>query len=399
MRRVPAELVVVRARDMRLQDLLELRAQIWMCGPEVAELEGKLAERLGARECIAVGSGTDALILSLRGLGIGPGDEVITAPNSFIATASAIVHVGATPVFADVLADQNIDPLRVEAAITSRTRAILPVHLTGRAARMPELLDLARRHGLKVIEDAAQAIDARLNGQAAGTFGDLGCFSCHPLKNLNAAGDAGFILANDAELAQRLRRARSNGLVDRETALEWGVVSRLDSLQAAVLLEQAVLVQQRATAEAGEHPHVGQAPLELFDEVRAPRARAELRVDDHVVLRVDLLGVGVVDEAVDDEGVLVAEQRQVLLAQRGSVADDPAALAAVDALDLTVLLQERARGGVRSGHLEVVAGARRGEARRAADRAPTPASRLSLRGGAEDVRAQLRGRARCALRA
>ena len=210
----------------------------WVAGPEVAELEGKLAERLGARECIAVGSGTDALILSLRGLGIGPGDEVITAPNSFIATASAIVHVGATPVFADVLPDQNIDPQRVEAAITSRTRAILPVHLTGRAARMPELLELARRHGLKVIEDAAQAVDARLNGQAAGTFGDLGCFSCHPLKNLNAAGDAGFILANDAELAERLRRARSNGLVDRETALEWGVVSRLDSLQAAVLLER-----------------------------------------------------------------------------------------------------------------------------------------------------------------
>lgn len=227
----------------------------WVAGPEVAELEGKLAARLGARDCIAVGSGTDALILSLRALGIGPGDEVITAPNSFIATASAIVHVGATPVFADVLPDQNIDPRRVEAAITARTRAILPVHLTGRAARMPELLELARRHGLKVIEDAAQAVDARLGGQAAGTFGDLGCFSCHPLKNLNAAGDAGFILANDVDLAQRLRRARSNGLVDRETALEWGVVSRLDSLQAAVLLERlpkldTVTEARRRSAEA-----------------------------------------------------------------------------------------------------------------------------------------------------
>jgi dTDP-4-amino-4,6-dideoxygalactose transaminase len=103
---------------------------------------------------------------------------------------------------------------------------------------MPALLELARRHDLRVIEDAAQAVDARRDGRAAGTFGDLGCFSCHPLKNLNAAGDAGFILANDAELGQRLRRLRSNGLVDRETALEWGVVSRLDSLQAAVLLER-----------------------------------------------------------------------------------------------------------------------------------------------------------------
>jgi len=210
----------------------------WVAGPEVAELEQRLAARLGARECIGVGSGTDALILSLRALGIGPGDEVITAPNSFIATASAIVHVGATPVFADVLPDQNIDPERVEAAITPRTRAILPVHLSGRTAHMPELLELARRHNLRVIEDAAQAIDARLHGKAAGTFGDLGCFSCHPLKNLNAAGDAGFILADDVELGQRLRRLRSNGLVDRETALEWGVVSRLDSLQAAVLLER-----------------------------------------------------------------------------------------------------------------------------------------------------------------
>ena len=210
----------------------------WVAGPEVAELETRLAARLGSRECIAVGSGTDALILSLRALGIRPGDEVITAPNSFIATASAIVQVGATPVFADVLPDQNIDPARVAAAITPRTRAILPVHLSGRTAHMPELLELARRHDLRVIEDAAQAIDARRNGKAAGTFGDLGCFSCHPLKNLNAAGDAGFILADDAELAQRLRRLRSNGLIDRETALEWGVVSRLDSVQAAVLLER-----------------------------------------------------------------------------------------------------------------------------------------------------------------
>jgi len=210
----------------------------WVAGPEVTELEGRLAARLGAKECIAVGSGTDALILSLRALGIGPGDEVITAPNSFIATASAIVQVGATPVFADVLPDQNIDPARVAAAITPRTRAILPVHLSGRTAPMPELLELARRHELRVVEDAAQAIDARRSGKAAGTFGDLGCFSCHPLKNLNAAGDAGFILADDAELGQRLRRLRSNGLVDRETALEWGVVSRLDSVQAAVLLER-----------------------------------------------------------------------------------------------------------------------------------------------------------------
>jgi dTDP-4-amino-4,6-dideoxygalactose transaminase len=210
----------------------------WVAGAEVAEFEAAIAERLGARYAIGVGSGTDALILSLRALGIGPGDEVITAPNSFIATTSAIVHAGAAPVFADVLPDQNIDPERVAAAVTPRTRAILPVHLTGRPARMPELVALAERHGLSIIEDAAQAVGAKLSGRAAGTFGHAGCFSAHPLKNLNAAGDAGFITTDDPELAARLKRMRSNGLVDRETALEWGIVSRLDTLQAAVLLER-----------------------------------------------------------------------------------------------------------------------------------------------------------------
>jgi dTDP-4-amino-4,6-dideoxygalactose transaminase len=259
----------------------------WVAGPEVAELEARLAERLGARECIAVGSGTDALILSLRALGIGPGDEVITAPNSFIATASAIVHVGATPVFADVLPDQNIDPARVEAAVTAKTRAIIPVHLTGRTAYMPELLEIAGRHNLRVVEDAAQAIDARLNGKAAGTFGDLGCFSCHPLKNLNAAGDAGFILADDVELAQRLRRLRSNGLVDRETALEWGVVSRLDSLQAAVLLERLSALDG-VTQARRRNAHAYRELLAGVPQVFAPPCRTEeLNVFHTFVIQVD----------------------------------------------------------------------------------------------------------------
>jgi dTDP-4-amino-4,6-dideoxygalactose transaminase len=269
----------------RLQRTLE--SGQWVAGPEVAELETKLAERLGARECVAVGSGTDALILSLRALGIGPGDEVITAPNSFIATASAIVHVGATPVFADVLPDQNIDPARVAAAVTPRTRAILPVHLSGRTARMPELLDIASRHDLRVIEDAAQAIDARLSGQAAGTFGDLGCFSCHPLKNLNAAGDAGFILANDEAQAVRLRRMRSNGLIDRETALEWGVVSRLDSVQAAVLLERLPRLDS-VTEARRRNAHAYRQLLADVPQVFMPPCRArEHNVFHTFVIQVD----------------------------------------------------------------------------------------------------------------
>jgi dTDP-4-amino-4,6-dideoxygalactose transaminase len=225
----------------------------WVGGPEIAAFESAVAAFCGIEHVIAVGSGTDALMLSLRALGIGPGDEVITPPNSFVATTAAIALVGATPVFADVRADQNIDPAAVERAITPRTRAILPVHLTGRMADMPALCEIARRHDLRIIEDAAQAIGSRLADRAAGSYGDVGCFSAHPLKNLNAVGDAGYVTTHDAKLADRLRRLRNNGLVDRNTVLEWGTVSRLDTLQATALLyrlEQlsAVIAARRENA-------------------------------------------------------------------------------------------------------------------------------------------------------
>lgn len=207
----------------------------WVGGPEVETLEARLAAVTGAGHVVAMASGTDALIYGMKALDIGPGDEVITPPNSFVSSTAAIIHAGATPVFADVLPDQNIDPERVEAAITPRTRAIMAVHLTGRVARMDALRDIARRHGLKLIEDAAQAMGSRYQGSHAGTFGDIGCFSAHPLKNLNAAGDAGFVLTGDAKVAARLRRLRNNGLADRNTVVEWGTVSRLDSLQATIL--------------------------------------------------------------------------------------------------------------------------------------------------------------------
>ncbi|HEY0711610.1 MAG TPA: aminotransferase class I/II-fold pyridoxal phosphate-dependent enzyme, partial [Polyangia bacterium] len=196
----------------------------WVGGDEIAAFEAAVAKICGVEHAIAVGSGTDALMLSLRALGIGPGDEVITAPNSFVATTAAIALIGATPVFADVRADQNIDPSAVERAVTPRTRAILPVHLTGRMADMPALCEIARRHDLRIVEDAAQAIGSRLADRPAGSYGDLGCFSAHPLKNLNAAGDAGYVVTGDSKLADRLRRLRNNGLVDRNTVLEWGTV-------------------------------------------------------------------------------------------------------------------------------------------------------------------------------
>ena len=204
-------------------------------GAAIEALEQELSAYLGAAHVVALNSGTDALILGLRALDIGPGDEVITPPNSFVASTAAIVAVGATPVFADVREDQNIDPAAIAAAITPRTRAIMPVHLAGHPVDLPAILALAQQHGLAVIEDAAQAIGTRLDGRMAGTFGDIGCFSAHPLKNLNAAGDAGFLVTGDAALAARVRLARSHGMQDRNTVASWGTVSRLDTLQAEIL--------------------------------------------------------------------------------------------------------------------------------------------------------------------
>jgi dTDP-4-amino-4,6-dideoxygalactose transaminase len=207
-------------------------------GDEVALLEASIASYLGVEHVIGVNSGTDALIFALKALGIGRGDEVITASNSFIASAAAIVHTGAVPVFVDVLSDQLLDPAAVESAITARTRAVMPVHLTGRVADMEALAAIARRHGLAIVEDAAQAFGSRLGGRYAGTFGRINAFSAHPLKNFNAAGDAGFVVTSDADLAARVRRLRNHGFLDRDTALEFGFVSRMDTLQAVILRQR-----------------------------------------------------------------------------------------------------------------------------------------------------------------
>lgn len=211
-------------------------------GEAVAQLESELSSFFGGFGVVTCNSGTDALLMSLLALGIGRGDEVITPVNSFVASTSVIVHVGATPVLVDVLDDQNIDPDAVERAVTPKTKAIMPVHLTGRVCDMPALRAIAERHGLAIIEDAAQAIGSRLDGQLAGTFGDGGCFSAHPLKNLGAVGDAGFLVLRDETICQRLRRYRTHGMKDRDTIAEFGIVSRMDTLQAVVLLERLKLL-------------------------------------------------------------------------------------------------------------------------------------------------------------
>ena len=208
----------------------------YILGPEVELFEKRFAEYCGAKYALGVDNGTNAIILSLLALGIGPGDEVITAPNSFLASASSVALVGGRPVFADVKDDLNIDPEKIEAAITPRTKAIIPVHLTGRPADMDAILEIAERRGLAVIEDCAQAVGAKYKGQPVGSFGVTGCFSLHPLKNLNAAGDGGVITTNDKNVYDYLIKARNHGLRNRDECEFWSYNSRLDTIQAAMLL-------------------------------------------------------------------------------------------------------------------------------------------------------------------
>jgi dTDP-4-amino-4,6-dideoxygalactose transaminase len=211
-------------------------SQHFILGPEVKLLEEEIAAKLGAKFAVGCASGTDALILSLLAEGIGEGDEVITTPFSFIATGGSIAYVGAKPVFVDIdPATYNIDPARIEAAITPRTRAILPVHLFGLPADLDPILKIAKTHKLVVIEDAAQAIGSRYAGKYAGTFGEYGCFSFFPSKNLGGAGDGGIITTNDAGIAEQLQMLRVHGSKKKYFHEMIGTNSRLHALQAAVL--------------------------------------------------------------------------------------------------------------------------------------------------------------------
>ncbi len=207
----------------------------FVLGRDVEAFEQEFAAFCGVQYAVGVASGTDALLLAFRALDIGSGDEVITVPNSWISSTSSIVLVGARPVFVDVCDDFTLDPVRLEAAISPRTKAILPVHLTGRCADMDAIGAIAKRHGLHIVEDAAQAVGARWKGQAAGSFGAVGCFSLHPLKNLSGIGDGGVVVTNDPTLAERVRLLRNHGLRTRDEVVLWGLNSRLDTLQAAVL--------------------------------------------------------------------------------------------------------------------------------------------------------------------
>jgi dTDP-4-amino-4,6-dideoxygalactose transaminase len=243
----PADTVPVPVCDLKAQHLAieaEVRAALdrifarswFILGEELAAFEEEFAGFLGIPHAIGVASGTDAIHLALRALNIGAGDRVLTAPNSAVPTAAAIVAAGAVPCFADVDPVTGLlDPASVERHLDPGVKAIVPVHLYGRCVPMDGILDLSRRHGIPVVEDAAQAHGATWRGRAAGTMGVIGCFSFYPSKNLGACGDAGACTTADPALAARLRRLRNYGERDRYVSVEFGINSRLDELQAAVL--------------------------------------------------------------------------------------------------------------------------------------------------------------------
>jgi UDP-2-acetamido-2-deoxy-ribo-hexuluronate aminotransferase len=256
------EFIDLKAQYQASRELINGRIQAvldhgqYIMGPEVAELEGRLAEYTGARHCITVASGTEALIISLMALGIGPGDEVITTPFSFIATAEAIVLLGATPVFADIdPATCNIDPALVEAKITPRTKAIMPVSLYGQAADMVGINAIAARHRLPVIEDAAQSFGAVYRGRRSCNLSTIGCTSFFPSKPLGCYGDGGAIFTCDDQLARAMREIRVHGQSRRYVHTRIGVGGRMDTLQCAIVLAKL----ERFEWELGQRNQVAAA--------------------------------------------------------------------------------------------------------------------------------------------
>lgn len=232
---------LVRQHAALRDELLAATARVlassrFILGPEVQALEGELAASEGARHGIGVASGTDALLLALKAVGVGPGDEVITSAFSFVASASTVVLLGATPVFVDIDSETyNIDPEQLEAAITPRTRAIVPVHLYGQPAAMDRIEALARRHGVAVVADAAQAVGASYGGRPMAAWADASTLSFYPTKNLGGCGDGGMVLTTRDEVADRVRLLRDHGARSRYLHVELGYSSRLDELQAALL--------------------------------------------------------------------------------------------------------------------------------------------------------------------
>ena len=264
--------------DTYLDDIRELVCKgDFTLGAPLIDFERRFAEICRIPYAVSVASGTDALILSLKALGIRPGDEVITTPMTFIATVGAIVMTGARPVFVDSEEGFVIDSSKVDEAITPRTKAIVPVHYTGNVADMPVIMEIANRHNLAVVEDACQAILAEINGQPVGSWGATACFSLHPLKSLNVWGDGGVVVTRSQNLAEMLRRYRNHGLINRDEVDVFGCNSRLDTLQALVgnrLVGQVAWITDRRIANAKRYD---EAFLDMSEFIDIPKRRSGVK--------------------------------------------------------------------------------------------------------------------------
>ena len=264
--------------DAYFDDLRELvRSGEFTLGPYVEAFEKKFAARLGVKHAIGTNTGTDALILALKAVGVRPGDDVITVPNTFVATVGAIVAAGGKPVFVDCDDRYQMDATKLAAAITRKTRAILPVHWTGAPADLPAIREVARKHDIAVVEDACPAFGAAIDGRPAGTFGRANAFSMHPLKPLNVWGDGGVVVTNDDRAAAFLRLYRNHGLKDRDHVEFWGVNNRLQPVQAVVGSRMLDHVEAETETRIRMARLLDDGLRELGEFVQVPRRPAGFR--------------------------------------------------------------------------------------------------------------------------
>lgn len=226
-----------KSQKKEILDLLNriIKKGQFVGGYEIDKFEKNICKLINVKHCVALNSGTDALTLGLHLMGIKKGDEVITTPNSFIASAAAIVHLGAVPIFVDICNDGNIDPKDLIKKISKKTKAIMPVHLSGRPCKMDKIISISKKYKIPIIEDAAQAIGTKFKNKFVGTFGKVGCFSAHPLKNLNAMGDSGYLVTDDKIIANKIKLLRNHGIKNRNDITDFGYVSRMDNFQAGIL--------------------------------------------------------------------------------------------------------------------------------------------------------------------
>jgi dTDP-3-amino-2,3,6-trideoxy-4-keto-D-glucose/dTDP-3-amino-3,4,6-trideoxy-alpha-D-glucose/dTDP-2,6-dideoxy-D-kanosamine transaminase len=271
--------------DPYLEDIKALvRKGDFTLGEALEEFEGRFAALLKAPHAVGVGTGTDAIAMSLKILGIGRGDEVITTPNTFIATVGAIVMTGARPVFVDSEDGFVIDTTKIESAITEKTKAIVPVHYTGNVADMPAIMQIAEQHSLVVVEDACQAIMGAIDGNMVGSWGKTAAFSLHPLKNLNVWADGGMIVTHSKGLADALRLYRNHGLINRDEVKTFGINCRLDTIQAVVgnrLIGEAESITNKRVANAKRFDEAFQG---MGDFIEIPKRRPGVRHVYHLYI-------------------------------------------------------------------------------------------------------------------